>query len=211
MRDDHNKGDIWPQRDQFRPKRSYEHKLLLNTLDRLVKSLNEECQKDVKFDYKNLDGSIIPFQRRLLIRDILVQLIRNSMYHGLESKNERKALNKSVKGNIKVSGYVTDNAYILQYEDDGRGLDSRRLLDKARKSGIWSKDEINSWSDAKIYETIFHPGISTAKEVSLTAGRGMGLNIIKKKLEKIGGEISILTEPTKYTRFEILIPIEQDN
>jgi two-component system chemotaxis sensor kinase CheA len=197
--------------DQFRPKRSYEHKLLLNTLDRLVKSLNEECQKDVKFDYKNLDGSIIPFQRRLLIRDILVQLIRNSMYHGLESKNERKALNKSVKGNIKVSGYVTDNAYILQYEDDGRGLDSRRLLDKARKSGIWSKDEINSWSDAKIYETIFHPGISTAKEVSLTAGRGMGLNIIKKKLEKIGGEISILTEPTKYTRFEILIPIEQDN
>ncbi|MBN1407542.1 MAG: hypothetical protein JW956_07130, partial [Calditrichaceae bacterium] len=196
--------------DQFRPKRSHEHQLLLNTLDRLVKSLNEECQKDVKFDYKNLEGSTIPFQRRLLIRDILVQLIRNSMYHGIESKDERKALKKPEKARITVSGYAEDNAYIIHYEDDGRGLDTKKLLDKARESGIWPKKEIDSWNDDQICETIFHAGISTAEKVSITAGRGIGMNIIKKKLDKIGGEISVLTEPNQSTRFEILIPLAQE-
>jgi two-component system chemotaxis sensor kinase CheA len=196
--------------DQFRPKRSHEHQLLLNTLDRLVKSLNEECQKDVKFDHRNLEGSSIPFQRRLLIRDILVQLIRNSMYHGIESKEERKTLKKPDKGNIKVSGYAEDNAYIIHYEDDGRGLDINKLLAKARQSGKWSKEEIDEWSEDKICETIFHAGISTADKVSITAGRGIGMNIIKKKLEKIGGEISVSTEPNQYTRFEILIPLAQE-
>ena len=196
--------------DQFRPKRSHEHQLLLNTLDRLVKSLNEECQKDVKFDHRNLEGSSIPFQRRLLIRDILVQLIRNSMYHGIESNEERKTLKKPDKGNIKVSGYAEDNAYIIHYEDDGRGLDIKKLLAKARQSGKWSKEEIDEWSNDKICETIFHAGISTADKVSITAGRGIGMNIIKKKLEKIGGEISVSTEPNQYTRFEILIPLAQE-
>ena len=196
--------------DQFRPKRSHEHQLLLNTLDRLVKSLNEECQKDVMFDYKNLEGSTIPFQRRLLIRDILVQLIRNSIYHGIELKDERKALKKPEKARITVSGYAEDNAYIIRYEDDGRGLDTGKLLAKARRSGIWPKKEIDSWNDDKICETIFHAGISTADKVSITAGRGIGMSIIKKKLDKIGGEISVLTEPNQFTRFEILIPLAQE-
>ena len=197
--------------DQFRPKRSHEHQLLLNTLDRLVKSLNDECKKDVKFDHKNLEGSSIPFQRRLLIRDILVQLIRNSMYHGIEFKDERKALNKPETGNIKVSGYADDNAYILHYEDDGHGLDTDRILEKARKSGIWSKKELDSWNKDKIHESIFHAGISTADKVNLTAGRGIGMNIIKKKLEKIGGEINVTSESNQFTRFEILIPLAQES
>jgi len=196
--------------DQFRPKRSHEHQLLLNTLDRLVKSLNEECQKDVKFDHTKLEGSSIPFQRRLLIRDILVQLIRNSLYHGIESRDERKASNKPDKGTIKVSGYAADNAYIIHYEDDGRGLDTDKLLDKARKSGVWARKEIDSWSKDKICETIFHAGISTADKVNLTAGRGIGMNIIRKKLDKIGGEISVTTEANQFTRFEILIPLAQE-
>ena len=196
--------------DQFRPKRSHEHQLLLNTLDRLVKSLNDECKKDVKFDHSNLEGSTIPFQRRLLIRDILVQLIRNSMYHGIESKDERISLKKPEKGNIKVSGFAKDNAYIIHYEDDGHGLDTIKLLDKARKSGLWSKKEIDSWNTDKICETIFQAGISTADKVNITAGRGIGMNIIKKKLDKIGGEISISTEANQYTRFDILIPLVQE-
>ena len=196
--------------DQFRPKRSHEHQLLLNTLGRLVKSLNEECKKDVKFDHSNLEGSSIPFQRRLLIRDILVQLIRNSMYHGIESKEQRKALKKPVKGNIKISGYAEDNAYIIHYEDDGGGLDIKRLETMARKSGNWSKKEIDGWSNEKMCETIFYAGISTADKVNITAGRGIGMNIIKKKLDKIGGEISVDTQPKLYTRFEILIPLAQE-
>ena len=196
--------------DQFRPKRSHEHQLLLNTLDRLVKSLNKECEKDVKFDHSNLEGSSIPFQRRLLIRDILVQLIRNSLYHGIESKQERKQLKKSVQGNIKVSGYAEDNAYIIHYEDDGCGLDIKKLEAMARKSGNWSKKEIDGWSKAKMCETIFSPGITTADKVNITAGRGIGMNIIKKKLEKIGGEIIVDTEPNTFTRFEILIPLAQE-
>jgi PAS domain S-box-containing protein len=196
--------------DQFRPKRSHEHQLLLNTLDRLVKSLNEECNKNVKFNHKKLEGSSIPFQRRLLIRDILVQLIRNSMYHGIESKDERKALDKPDSGCIKVSGYADDKAYIIHFEDDGCGLDTEKLLDKARKSGIWSKKEIDSWDKDKIGESIFHAGISTAEKVNLTAGRGIGMSIIRKKLEKIGGEIKVTSEPHKFTRFEILIPFVKE-
>jgi len=183
---------------------------LLNTLDRLVKSLNTECDKEVKFDHSKLEGSSIPFQRRLLIRDILVQLIRNSMFHGIESKDERNRLKKPVHGKIKVSGNAQDNAYIIQYEDDGKGLELKKLEEKARKSGLWSKIEIDSWTKEKLYETIFAPGISTASKVNITAGRGMGMSIIKTKLDKIGGEIIVETEPNAYTRFEILIPLAQE-
>ena len=133
------------------------------------------------------------------------------MYHGIEFKDERKALNKPETGNIKVSGYADDNAYILNYEDDGHGLDTDRILEKARKSGIWSKKELDSWNKDKIHESIFHAGISTADKVNLTAGRGIGMNIIKKKLEKIGGEINVTSESNQFTRFEILIPLAQES
>ena len=196
--------------DQFRPKRSHEHQLLLNTLERLVNSLNTEFEKNVKFDHSKLEGSSIPFQRRLIIRDILVQLIRNSMYHGIESTQERKKLKKPENGKIKVSGFAQENAYIIRYEDDGKGLDLKKLKIKAQHSGIWPEEEINNWSKNKLYEIIFQPGITTSDKVNLTAGRGMGMSIIRTKLEKIGGEISVDTEPNSFTRFEILIPITMD-
>ena len=132
------------------------------------------------------------------------------MYHGIENKQKRKELKKSARGNIKVSGYAEDNAYIIHYEDDGHGLDAKKLESLARKSGNWTKKEIDSWSKEKMYETIFYPGISTANKVNITAGRGIGMNIIKKKLDKIGGEILVDTEPKLYTRFEILIPLAQE-
>jgi len=192
--------------DQFRPKRSHEHKLLLNTLERLVNSLNQEYDKNVKFVYDNLEGDAIPFQRRLLIRDVLVQLIRNSMYHGIESVEERKKLKKPAEATINISGHLEDNAYIIQFEDDGRGLDLDKLEAKAKSSGIWTEKEIDSWSKEKLSETIFHPGITTSDKVNLTAGRGMGMSIIKTKLEKAGGEIRVKSQKGEYTGFEILIP-----
>jgi two-component system chemotaxis sensor kinase CheA len=202
--------DIGKIHDQFRPKRSHENKLLLNTLEKLIANLSSEYNKEVTFDYEKFDGTDIPFQRRLIVRDILVQLIRNSMHHGLESVEEREKQNKPNSGKIQITGHAEDNAYIIQFEDDGRGLNSKKLEEKAKKAGIWSNDEIAGWSKEKLYETIFHAGITTSDEVNLTAGRGMGMSIIKTKLEKVGGEIKVETSPGKFTRFEVLIPFAQE-
>ncbi|MEJ2053286.1 MAG: PAS domain-containing protein [Calditrichaceae bacterium] len=202
--------DIGKIHDQFRPKRSHENKLLLNTLEKLIANLSSEYNKEVTFDYEKFDGTDIPFQRRLIVRDILVQLIRNSMHHGLESVEEREKQNKPNSGKIQITGHAEDNAYIIQFEDDGRGLNSKKLEEKAKKAGIWSNDEIAGWSKEKLYETIFHAGITTSDEVNLTAGRGMGMSIIKTILEKVGGEIKVETSPGKFTRFEVLIPFAQE-
>jgi chemotaxis protein histidine kinase CheA len=193
---------------QFRPKRSFEHQLLIKSLTGLIDRLSEKYNKNVTLNHKSFSGNIIPYHHRLLIRDILVQLVRNSLYHGIEVPAIRLKLHKPKIGKITIAGKSVKDQYLLIYEDDGRGLDLIQLKKKALASGKWSQAEINTWDEKEVLNTIFYQGITTAEVADATSGRGVGMNIIKQKLDKIGGTVVTETKQNALTRFIITIPSE---
>ena len=191
---------------RFRPTRKHETELLFNSLVNLVKKTSAQYNKEVNLDYSNYNASIVPHQHRLLIRDILVQLIRNSVYHGIETAEERLSRKKEKQGTIYISDTMDGKWFVLNYKDDGRGIQTEKLRAAALKSGQFSSSEIKKWSEQKLAELIFRPGISTTETADMSAGRGMGMNIIKEKTEKISGSIELNYKPGSYTQFIIRMP-----
>ncbi|KPK96397.1 hypothetical protein AMJ80_00230 [bacterium SM23_31] len=194
--------------DQFRTKRTHEQKQLVKSLEKLVASVSESYNKKVRFDHGSFNSSTLPYEYRLLIRDVLVQLAQNSIYHGIEPAEKRKQSGKPETGVIKVSTKNNRNNYVIRFYDDGQGIELQRLKEKVIESGKWSLIQINGWSDRELLDSIFEPGISTADNTDITAGRGIGLDLIRKKIGKMGGEISVESEPGKYTCFSVTIPIK---
>ena len=191
----------------FRPTRNHETEMLFKSLERLVSSNCEKYGKKVHLDYTKYDPSIVPHQYRMLIRDILVQLIRNSIYHGIENSEDRKSSGKKEEGIISISNLKKKNVYYCILEDDGQGIridELKKIIDRTANPEL---DNFRGASDKKISQLIFNPGITTTNEADVTAGRGMGMDIIKKKLEKIGGSIDFDFKAGEFTRFTVNIPI----
>ncbi len=193
--------------DNFRPKRSHEQNQLIKSLTRLVETLASRYQKKIDLNMSGFDGTVIPYKHRLLFRDILIQMLRNSVYHGIEKPAQRKKNQKSETGHIFITGQRENGFYKLEFKDDGQGLDLERLKKSVSDSGKWSMSEINKWSQNRLAKAIFLPHISTAASTDMTAGRGIGMDVIKNKLKKIDGNISVTSNQGKYTRFTITLPI----
>jgi len=190
----------------FRPKRAYEIELIIRAVKNLCKNLQESTGKQVELIYNNFDGVSIPYDNRLDLKDIFVQLTRNAFHHGIESAAERKKLQKASTGRITIETFKSDDQIGFSYRDDGRGLQLEKIKKQAIKSGKWKQDEIKKWSDEKVCELIFEPGITTANSASTAAGRGVGMDVIRQMVNRLGGTISINSEPGKYTEFIISFP-----
>lgn len=195
---------------RFRPTRKHETEVLFNSLANLVKKTSAQYHKEVNLDYSGYNAAIVPHQHRLLIRDILVQLIRNSVYHGIETAEERMSRKKVPEGKISISDAIDGKCFVLNYKDDGRGIQTEQLRAAALQSGQISRTEIKNWSEKQLAELIFRPGLSTTGTADLSAGRGMGMNIIKEKTEKISGSIELDYKPGSYTQFVIRLPGSAD-
>ena len=195
--------------EQFRPKRGYENKMLIKSLTRLVKSLGDKHKKQAKLIIDNYNGDIMPYKHRLLIRDVLVQLVRNSMVHGIEDNKIRKSAGKEKIGKIEISNRQNGKYIAICFKDDGCGLRIDKLREKAKASGKWRAEEIESWTDEKLSEIILESGITTAKSIGLAAGRGVGMNIIKSKVTNAGGKIEIENQPGQSLTFNIFLPKEE--
>jgi chemotaxis protein histidine kinase CheA len=193
--------------DHFRPKRNHEQKQLLISIERLISTVSKGYHKKVKFDYSSFDAAGMPFKHRLLVRDILVQLARNSVYHGIESPAQRRQTGKPETGLIRLTGEKQDSSFIIGFHDDGKGINTEELKKKATESGKWKRDQIASWTECDMINTIFEPGITTADKTDLTAGRGIGLDLIRQKISRVGGDISVATETGKGTSFTIVLPV----
>jgi chemotaxis protein histidine kinase CheA len=193
--------------DKFRPKQSHEQNLLKKSLTRLMESLAKKYQKKIHLNLSDFDVSVIPYNHRLVLRDILIQMLRNSVYHGIEIPALRKKIQKSETGHISISSQRENGSCKLEFKDDGQGLDIERIRKSIADTGKWSKSEIGKWSDNRVTKAIFMAEISTAASTDLTAGRGIGMDLIKNKLQKIDGEISITSKRGQYTRFVITIPV----
>jgi ligand-binding sensor domain-containing protein/signal transduction histidine kinase len=192
--------------EQFRPKRGHEHNMLIKSLNKLITNLGDEYHKKVKLITQDFKSDILPYQHRLILRDVLVQLTRNAVYHGLETSAERKKAGKKETGTIKISSFIKGDRIGIQFEDDGRGLQIEKLRAKAKESGKWRAGEVDHWDSQKVAELIYLPGITTTDSANMTAGRGVGMDIVKQKLTKIGGVIKIVTKKGKYCKFVIELP-----
>jgi two-component system chemotaxis sensor kinase CheA len=140
------------------------------------------------------------------ITDPLVHLLRNSLDHGLETPEERVAAGKPEKGVVKLSARHQEGEVWIEVEDDGRGLNRDKILAKAKSKGLVAGDG-SQLSDKEIYNLIFQPGFSTADKVTDVSGRGVGMDVVKKNLEKIKGKIEVQSAPGRGTRITLRIPL----
>lgn len=191
----------------FRPKRRYENKLLLQSLENLIKSTAEELNKKVAFDYKEFDPGKIPYNHRLLIKEVLIQLFRNAISHGIELPDERKRKGKPVTGTITLSSTLDKSSFRLQVHDDGGGIKSEKLKEKLINTGKWTREEIEKWTDKELQMSIFYPGISTQDSSNFISGRGIGMDIIKNRLSKANGGIEITQKAGHYCAFTVTLPL----
>jgi two-component system chemotaxis sensor kinase CheA len=193
---------------QFRPKREYENKMLIDSLSRFIEQSSQELGKQVVMIRDHFDINAIPHNYKLVVKEILIQLIRNSISHGIELPEDRQIHEKDPVGKIEICTKINGNNFELVYRDDGQGLQTDLLRKRAYKLGKWDNKTIESWTEDQINETIFVSGISTAKNKSMISGRGVGMDIVKEKIEQMHGTIMVEHQQGQYCSFSITLPLE---
>ncbi|MFH2064356.1 MAG: chemotaxis protein CheA [Pseudomonadota bacterium] len=171
---------------------------------RLVRDLSKKSGKEADLSMSGEDTEI---DRNVVdeLYEPMVHMIRNSVDHGLESPAEREAAGKNTKGSICLRAYQRAGNIIIEIEDDGKGLDKDTILEKARERHLITGDE--NLSEKEIFNFIMHPGFSTAKEITDISGRGVGMDVVKKSIEKLRGRLDIRSQKGKGTVFTISLPL----
>ncbi|MCW8932552.1 MAG: chemotaxis protein CheA [Gammaproteobacteria bacterium] len=171
---------------------------------RLVHDLSQKMDKKIEL---KMTGEQTELDKTVMekIGDPLVHLVRNSLDHGIESPEIRLAAGKSEMGTINLNAYHQGGFIIIEIVDDGAGLPKDKLLKKAIEKGLVSPNE--NLPDEKIYDLIFHPGFSTADQVSDISGRGVGMDVVRKNIKELGGNVDVTTNPGKGTKFTIRLPL----
>jgi two-component system, chemotaxis family, sensor kinase CheA len=180
----------------------------LNTLSvklqRLVRTLSEDLNKDVEFIMEGLNTEL----DRSMINALeapLMHLIRNAIDHGLETPEERLSQNKPRKGLLKLFSYNSGDHVFIQLQDDGRGINFEKIRERGIRSGILTKD--HEYTEKELLQVMMMPGFSTADKLSAVSGRGVGLDVVKKEITLLRGDIEISTEHRLGSIFTIRLPL----
>ena len=179
---------------------------IFDRFPRLVRDLSLKRGKKVDL---LMEGRDIEMDRTVLdeIGEPLVHLIRNCIDHGIEYPEERLKNGKPQNGTIKLSARREGDHVIIEVEDDGAGIDPKVIREAAVERGFISKDEADKMSEDQLINLIFIPGFSTAREVTETSGRGVGMDVVKTKVESLGGTVQLKTEVGKGTVVTLKLPL----
>ena len=193
-------------RDAITRMRMQRIETLFGALPRLVRDLSAELGKQVMVD---LDGGDVELDREMIetIRDPLTHIIRNAIDHGIEAPSARLATGKREIGLLAIAARQSGNTISIVLSDDGRGLDEERIAAKAVATGLVAPQDRAGLSRDRILNLIFEPGFSTAETVSNVSGRGVGLDVVRQNLEKVGGSIKVASVPGEGTTFTLQIPL----
>lgn len=195
--------------EHFQLKKNDESDILIRSIKNLVHNLARDLGKEVEFNYTNFQSTPLPYQYRLLVKEILIQLVRNALYHGIESPQERIEHKKRPLATITLSTELKKDMYSFTFRDDGRGIQVEKLRQIALQSGKFDPKSLYKWSDHQIAQLIFEPDFSTAEKANVFAGRGIGLDLIKRRILKHKGSIQVAFEKGNYCEFKITIPIKK--
>ena len=180
---------------------------LLGVLPKMVRDLARERGKEVEL---LIEGEAIEIDKRILeeMKDPLIHLVRNCIDHGIKKPEERQLLNKPAAGRISIAVSLKDsNLAEIVVTDDGAGIDTGRVLAAAVRKGIVPQDSANRMEREDLLGLVFNSGFSTAPLITDISGRGLGLAIVREKVEKLGGTVMLASEPDKGTTFRMVLPL----
>lgn len=177
---------------------------VFNRFPRMVRDAATKLGKKVRLEMygieTELDKGIVE-----RVGDPLTHLVRNAIDHGLETPNDRLAAGKCDMGTITLRAFRERSSVVIEVADDGRGLDTRRIREKAEAGGLIRPDD--ELDDAAIHQLIFVPGLSTAAQVSDLSGRGVGMDVVKRNVEGLGGSVMVTSVPGHGSRIRIRLPL----
>ena len=179
---------------------------VFNRFPRLVRDLSKELGKEIDLQ---MSGEETEVDRTVIdeIGDPLIHLIRNSIDHGIELPKDRIKIGKPERGNLILKSYPDGNNVVIEVEDDGKGIDYKKIVRKALEKGLLTEKEAENLSIEESINLLFLPGFSTAEKVSDLSGRGVGLDVVKSKIESINGSVEVESVEDKGTKFIIRIPL----
>lgn len=179
---------------------------VFNRFPRMVRSVAKDIQKKVQLD---ISGAETELDRTVIdeIGDPLVHLIRNAIDHGIERPDVRVQSGKPEQGRLSLRAYHGGNRVFIEIEDDGAGINVDKVRSKALERGVLTVEEAASMTDNELAMLIFAPGFSTADVVTDLSGRGVGLDVVKNKIESLGGVVSLETAVGQGTKFQVSLPL----
>ncbi|MCB0334217.1 MAG: chemotaxis protein CheA, partial [Bdellovibrionales bacterium] len=177
-----------------------------NKFPRIIRDIARACGKEIQVD---MEGKDTDLDKTILeaIKDPLTHIVRNAADHGIETPEVREANGKSREGTLLLSAYHEGGHVIIEIVDDGAGLNTERIREKAIEKGVISAEKAGRMSEQELQRLIFAPGFSTAEQVTNISGRGVGMDVVRSNIEKIGGSVDIQSILGEGTTLKIKIPL----
>lgn len=179
---------------------------LFATLPRLARDLSADLGKNVTLD---IAGGDVELDREMIesLRDPLIHIVRNAIDHGIETPAERESAGKPAAGVLRIAASQAGNQILIEIADDGRGIDGDRLAAQAVAKSLLPAADMASMSREQRIALIFKPGLSTASEVTAISGRGVGMDVVRANIERIGGSVEIDSNPGQGLRLVLKVPL----
>ncbi|MGE5405477.1 MAG: chemotaxis protein CheW [Candidatus Saccharibacteria bacterium] len=179
---------------------------VFNKFPRIVRELSRKLNKEVEL---HLEGTEVELDKSIIeaLTDPLTHLVRNALDHGIEKPEVREKAGKNKTGLLMMSAYHEGGHVTIDIIDDGAGIRTERIMAKALQNGIVSEKELSGMTENQIMSLIFRPGFSTAEEVTDYSGRGVGMDVVKTNIERLGGTVEILSAPSHGTTFRLALPL----
>ncbi len=179
---------------------------LFRRFPRIVRDTAKLCGKEVEL---LINGAETDLDKSILdaLAEPLSHLVRNAIDHGIETPEERIRAGKTPKGSVRLNAYHQGNQVIIECTDDGKGIDRQKLMAKAIEQGILTSDEASRMNESEGFNLVFHPGLSTAQQVTSVSGRGVGMDVVHSVMERMKGTISIQSRRGEGTTFLLRLPL----
>jgi two-component system, chemotaxis family, sensor kinase CheA len=179
---------------------------LFQRFKRVIRDISRTNNKNIRLE---INGEKTELDKRMIdeLGDPLIHMVRNSADHGIESPEVRRAAGKPEQGTVSLDAFHRGNSIYIRVSDDGKGLDSERIKAKALEKGLIAPAEAERMSKSQIFQLIWEPGLSTAEKVTEVSGRGMGMDIVKSKIELLNGTVELDSEPGRGTTVTIKLPL----
>ncbi|SHE12131.1 Chemotaxis protein CheA [Chlamydia abortus] len=179
---------------------------VFNRFPRMIRDIAKSLDKKVDLV---ITGAETELDRTVIdeIGDPLVHLLRNAVDHGLESVSDRVAAGKPETGTIQLRAFQSGNHVFIEIEDDGKGINRDKVLQTAIRKNVVTQEQADKLSDEEVYQLLFASGFSTADQISDISGRGVGLDVVKTKIQSLGGQVSVSSNPGLGTKFSVQLPL----
>jgi two-component system, chemotaxis family, sensor kinase CheA len=179
---------------------------VFDKLARVVRQISREADKLVNLVITGAETEV----DKLIVEELsdpLMHMMRNAIDHGIEARHEREAVGKPALGTIALNAFQKGNHVVIEIEDDGRGIDAQGLIDASLRRGVLTADEARTISRGEALNLVFIPGVSTKGDVSELSGRGVGMDVVKTNISKLGGVIDVQSETGIGTKMTVTLPI----